>query len=127
MPIPPPTPTSLETPARFDGIDSTGFLRRVTYRRVEVGPIPDNNFGRRGARCQPGEQLIGGGAGFVPTNNFYGAFADIATSAPGISTDPADESARTIGEGETPNVWFGAGVNTDASPSNLVVYAVCAS
>jgi hypothetical protein len=87
-----------------------------------------NNSGKGVARCQPGERLIGGGAGFARAgSNVYHEFGDMATSAPGVVNPVNPQSARPVAEGETPDAWFGGGINTDANPSNLEVYAVCAS
>jgi hypothetical protein len=121
----PPGPRGRDGAPGRDGVNA---VANVTYRRVEVGPIAQNNSSKGVARCQPGERLIGGGAGFAAVGSgFYHEFGEMATSAPGVASPINPQAARPVAEGETPDAWFGGGISTNAAASNLEVYAICAS
>ena len=111
------------------GRDGVNGAANVTYRRAVLGPINQGNYTKGGARCQAGERLIGGGAGwsFAAASTAYHEYDVLAVSGPGVSLNASDTLARPPTEGETPNVWYAAGQHLEVNPGNLVVYAVCAS
>jgi hypothetical protein len=112
------------------GRDGVNGAANVTYRRAVLGPISQqSNYTKGGARCQAGERLIGGGAGwsFAGGSTGYHEYDVLSVSGPGVSLNATDTLARPPTEGETPNVWYAAGQHLEANPGNLVVYAICAS
>jgi hypothetical protein len=118
-----------QLPAGPPGRDGVNGAANVTYRRAVLGPITQGSYTKGGARCQAGERLIGGGAGwsFAVGSTAYHEYDVLAVSGPGVSLNASDTLARPPTEGETPNVWYAAGQHLEVNNGNLVVYAVCAS
>jgi hypothetical protein len=109
------------------GRDGVNGAANVTYRRTVSGTAGQGGYATRAARCQPGERLIGGGAGWAYPNERYHESGRLSASAPGVVSNEGLQFVRPIAEGETPNVWFGAGENNEVQQSELVVYAICAT
>jgi hypothetical protein len=116
-------------PAGPPGKDGVNGAAKVTYRRAQTEPINQGNYARMTVGCEPGERLIGGGAGFPFASGppAYTHYTVLAASGPGILINPASHDARAIGPGETPDVWFAGGYQAEANPRRLTVYAICAT
>lgn len=102
---------------------------KITYRRADTPPLPQGAFGRITVGCKPGERIIGGGAGFPfasPQGN-YSIYEQLATSGPGILTNPTLHLARPIAEGEVPDVWYASGYQAETNEHTLTVYAICSA
>jgi hypothetical protein len=88
----------------------------VVVTRVVAGQIPAGATDTLVARCAPGEVLLSGGFGGLPsTVTADGTQANVLASRP----DPAAEGAPPAG-------WFVTFSNLSTSLANVTAYAVCA-
>ena len=88
----------------------------IVVTRVVAGQIPSGSTDTLVARCAPGEVLLSGGFGGLPsTVTPGGTQANVLASRP----DPA-------AEGQPPAGWFVTFSNLSTSLANVTAYAVCA-
>jgi hypothetical protein len=121
-PAGPPGPQGIQGPPGVNG------AAKVVYRRADTGPLNQGAFARITVGCEPGERLIGGGAGWpFVANGYHDIYQQLSSSGPGILTNPANNLARAIEEGETPDVWFASGYQAEVNPHTLTAWAICAS
>jgi hypothetical protein len=111
--------------AKATGPPGVNGAATVSYRRVIKTNVTTSTSAYLNARCQPGERLIGGGAGWAqPGGGDY--FAAGPVSASGPATETGTNVAKPVEDGGQPNVWHGDGLNTSGAQKDFVVYAVCA-
>ena len=88
----------------------------IVITRIVAGQIPAGSTDTLVARCAPGEVLLSGGFGGLPsTVTADGTQANVLASRP----DPA-------AEGQPPAGWFVTFSNLSTSLANVTAYAVCA-
>jgi hypothetical protein len=88
----------------------------IVVCRIVAGQIPAGSTDTLVARCAPGEVLLSGGFGGLPsTATADGTQANVLVSRP----DPA-------ADGQPPAGWFVTFSNLSTSLANVTAYAVCA-
>jgi hypothetical protein len=114
-------------PAGTNGANGINGAASVTYRRVTDSGIPNGSSIGLNAQCQPGEKLIGGGAGWVQlgASPNYDQSDQLSADGPGIAT--ASNTATPVADGQQPNVWHASGKNESGGNRDFTAYAVCAS
>jgi hypothetical protein len=108
-------------PAGPKGDKGEPGLTNVVVRRDEDTLIHDGAW-LAVAECQPGETLVGGGAGLMTPG-------DTLSSKPfaGLTANyPATTFLNAAKEGEAPRRWVAAAIATAASETRLVSWALCA-
>ena len=91
--------------------------------RVATQPnIANNTQSTDSSFCQPGERLVGGGAGFVnPANGAYDFPATLHGSVP-VGSD-----GKPVADGAAPAGWRASALNTTGATRSFKVVALCAT
>jgi hypothetical protein len=94
---------------------------KVVARVSKETNIGNNTSATTTSSCNAGEQLVGGGAGFVDGNNAYDFPATMQGSVP-VGSD-----GKPVTNGAIPTGWRASALNQTGATRNFVVVSLCAT
>jgi hypothetical protein len=94
----------------------------VVVRTFLANTAGNNTLGEAEASCDAGEQLIGGGGGWVNTTVPATSYKLTGTVS---DNGPSNGSDQPIADGATPQFWHVSGKNTTGADARMLAYAIC--